>query len=75
MNYGAVSRRSKTGPDEIAGNGRNFCEHVGNKSFPLRAGPAIVALMNGTELDESAAFEDWEQRPLSQRARDRKSVV
>ncbi|MGR3715825.1 MAG: ATP-dependent helicase, partial [Thermohalobaculum sp.] len=24
--------------------------------------------MNGTELDESAAFEDWEQRPLSQRA-------
>jgi DNA helicase-2/ATP-dependent DNA helicase PcrA len=25
--------------------------------------------MNGMELDESAAFEEWEQRPLSQRAR------
>jgi DNA helicase-2/ATP-dependent DNA helicase PcrA len=25
--------------------------------------------LSGTELDESAAFEEWEQRPLSQRAR------
>ena len=40
-----------------------------NKSFPRRPDPAIVAPMNGMELDESAAFEDWEQRPLSQRAR------
>jgi len=67
-NYGAVYRRSKTGPGEIPEGGRIFCEHVGNKSFPHRARPAIVAPMTGTELDESAAFEAWEQRPLSQRA-------
>ena len=68
MNYGAVSWRSKTGPGEIPEGGRIFCEHVGNKSFPRRARRAIVALMNGTERDEGAAFEDWEQRPLSERA-------
>ncbi len=40
-----------------------------NKLFPHRFHPAIVAPMNGTELDEGAAFDESEQRTLSQRAR------
>jgi DNA helicase-2/ATP-dependent DNA helicase PcrA len=60
---------SKTGSGENPVSAVNFCEHVMNKPFPRRARPAIVPSMNGIELGEGAAFEEWEQRPLSQRAR------
>jgi DNA helicase-2/ATP-dependent DNA helicase PcrA len=68
-NYGAFRRSNKFGPDEIAASGVNYCEHVRNKPFPPRPTAVILSCMSGMELDESAAFEAWEQRPLSQRAR------
>jgi DNA helicase-2/ATP-dependent DNA helicase PcrA len=68
QNYGAVCRPSKTGLGEISAKVVNFCEHVGNKPFPHGTGPAILPAMNGMELDETTAFEEWERRPLSQRA-------
>ncbi len=47
----------------------NFREHVGNKAFRPRLRMVMLVAMSGMELDESADFEAWERRPLSERAR------